>query len=112
MTRLAKRANNEERAMSFGLIAFTYAHVVLSLLGIGSGLVVAYCLCNGKRLDAWTALFLTTTVATSVTGFFFPVDQFTPAHAFGILSMLILPLALFARYRRQLAGPWRLTYVV
>src|SRR6185295_16843981 len=64
-----------------------------------------------NRLDRWTTLFLIMTVATSVTGFFFPVDHFTPGHLFGILSLLILPVTIFARYRRHLAGPWRLTYV-
>ncbi len=65
-----------------------------------------------NRLDRWTALFLLFTVATSVTGFFFPFHGFTPALGVGIISMLILALAIFARYGRHLAGAWRWIYVI
>lgn len=65
-----------------------------------------------NRLDRWTALFLLFTVVTSVTGFFFPFHGFTPALGVGIISMLVLALAIFARYGRHLAGPWRWIYVI
>jgi hypothetical protein len=65
-----------------------------------------------KRLDGWTAVFLATTVATSVTGFFFPFHKFLPSHALGIISLVVLPIAIFARYRRHLAGHWRGAYVI
>lgn len=58
--------------MSFDLSAFTLIHVVLSILGMISGLVVAGGLISGVRLDRWTAFFFVTTVLTSVTGFGFP----------------------------------------
>jgi hypothetical protein len=67
---------------------------------------------GGKRLDGWTKWFLITTVATSVTGFFFPFHDFTPAYAVGAISLVLLGLAIFARYRQQLAGAWRWIYVV
>ncbi len=66
----------------------------------------------GKRLDGWTKWFLITTVATSVTGFFFPFHGFTPAIALGIMSLIVLAVAIFARYSRQLADHWRWIYVV
>src|SRR3989449_2048855 len=91
---------------------FTLVHVLISLVGIASGLVVVFGLLSGKRLDGWTALFLATTVATSVTGFFFPVHQFMPSHAVGIISLLMLAFAIYGRYGRRLAGPWRSVYVV
>jgi hypothetical protein len=94
------------------LSAFTLFHVVLSLIGIASGFVVAYGLLSSKRLDGWTALFLSTTVATSVTGFLFPVHQFMPSHVLGILSLIVLAVAILARYRFGLAGGWRRTYAV
>jgi len=65
-----------------------------------------------NRLDRWTALFLLFTVATSLTGFFFPFHGFTPAIGVGIISMLVLALAIFARYGRHLAGAWRWIYVI
>jgi hypothetical protein len=98
--------------MSFGLTAFTVFHVGISLAGIISGFVVAIGLLTNKRLDGWTAIFLTTTVATSVTGFFFPVHHFMPSHGVGIISLLVLPIAIFARYGRHLLGPWQWVYVV
>ena len=98
--------------MSFGLTIFTYVHVALSLVGIGSGLVVLGGLFAGKRLDRWTALFLWTTVLTSVTGFFFPVEHFMPSHALGIVSLLVLGVAIVARYPFHLSGAWRPAYVV
>jgi hypothetical protein len=98
--------------MSTGLAVFTVAHVVLSLIGIGSGFVVVSGFLRAKRLDTWTAVFLATTVATSVTGFFFPVDHFLPSHAVGIVSLLVLAAAVVARYPRRLAGAWGRTYVI
>lgn len=90
----------------------TLAHVVISLVGIFSGFVVLFGLLTDKRLDGWTALFLVTTVLTSVTGFFFPVHHFMPSHAVGIISLLALALAIYARYKRDLTGAWRKTYVI
>jgi hypothetical protein len=92
--------------------ALTLIHVALSLVGIGAGFVVLYGFFAAKRLDGWTAIFLATTVATSVTGFFFPVDHFMPSHALGILSLLALAIAVPARYTFRLAGAWRWLYVV
>ena len=94
------------------LAIYTLVHVVISLAGIFSGFVVLFGLLAGKRLDGWTKFFLITTVATSVTGFFFPLHGFTPAIGVGIISLLVLSIAIFARYPRQLAGRWRWIYVV
>ena len=98
--------------MILGMTTFTFVHVVISLVGILSGMVVVLGLLAGKGLNGWTALFLLTTLATTVTGFFFPYHVVTPAIVIGILSLLVLALAIFARYRRHLAGAWRRTYVI
>jgi len=94
------------------LTAFTVFHVILSLVGIGSGLVVLYGLLTSRWFERWTIVFLTTTVATSVTGFLFPVHKFLPSHAVGVLSLILLAIAISARYAFHLAGVWRRTYVV
>src|SRR5271166_1649490 len=91
---------------------FTLVHVLLSLAGIGSGFIVMFGLLAGKRLNGWTAIFLTTTVATSLTGFLFPFVHLLPSHIVGILSLLVLAVAIFARYPRRLEGGWRRIYVV
>ncbi|MEY2602301.1 MAG: hypothetical protein QOH31_37 [Verrucomicrobiota bacterium] len=94
------------------LTAYTILHVLISLVGILSGFVVLFGMLTSQRLDGWTKCFLGTTIATSVTGFFFPFHGFTPAIGVGIISLLLLAVAVFARYVRQLAGAWRMTYVV
>jgi hypothetical protein len=94
------------------LSAFTFAHVLISLVGILSGVVVAYALMKAKQLDRWTSVFLWTTVLTSVTGFMFPFHGFQPSYVVGALSLVILALAIFALYRRHLANGWRRTYVI
>src|SRR6266700_7169596 len=91
---------------------FTLVHVLISLVGIASGLVVVFGLLTGKRLDGWTALFLATTVATSVTGFGFPFDHLLPSHKVGIISLALLAIAILARYAFHLAGAWRRIYVI
>jgi hypothetical protein len=98
--------------MNSGLSTFTSVHVALSLVGIGSGFVVVFGLLTAKRLDALTAVFLASTAATSVTGFGFPFERFLPSHAVGIISLVVLAIAVLARYARRLAGPSRRTYVV
>ena len=91
---------------------YTIIHVIISLVGIFTGLVVLLGMLAGKWLDGWTKWFLITTVATSVTGFFFPFHGFTPAIGVGIISLLVLAVVIYARYPRQLAGHWRWIYVV
>ena len=96
----------------FDLKTFTDVHVAISLVAILSGLVVLFGLLTRRRLDHWTSFFLLTTVATSVTGFFFPFHGFTPAIGVGIISLVVLAVAIFARYPRRLAGAWRWLYVI
>lgn len=91
---------------------FTVVHTALSLIGIVSGFVVMFGLLGGKQVDKWTALFLLTTVLTSVTGFGFPFDHLLPSHKVGIISLLALAVAILARYPLHLAGGWRRTYVL
>src|SRR4051812_21331583 len=98
--------------LGLSLSAFTLLHVVISLVGIASGLFVLFGMIGGKRLDGSTQLFLVTTAVTSITGFMFPNEHITPGIILGILSMIVLTLAVIARYALQLAGPWRAAYVV
>jgi hypothetical protein len=98
--------------LGMSLSTFTLVHVVISLIGIGSGFVVLFGMLTGKRLDGWTGLFLLTTALTSVTGFFFPFTHLLPSHKVGIISMVVLAVAVLARYALHLAGVWRSIYVV
>jgi hypothetical protein len=87
-------------------------HVALSLIGIVSGLVVFYEMLVGKQSGGWTALFLITTILTSVTGFPLPPFGFDPPRAVGVLSLVLLAVAVVALYVFKLAGAWRWLYVI
>jgi hypothetical protein len=104
------KPSSKENIMILG--AFTFFHVVLSLVGIGSGFVVAYGLLASRRLEGWTAWFLWTTVATSATGFLFPFHGFKPSYVVGAVSLIVLAIAILARYRFGLAGGWSRTYAI
>jgi hypothetical protein len=98
--------------MGMTIVTFTIVHTAISLIGIVSGVVVMFGLLGGKQRDKWTALFLLTTVLTSVTGFLFPFDHLLPSHKVGIVSLVVLAVAIPARYFFRLAGGWRRTYVL
>src|SRR4051794_20255295 len=91
---------------------FTLLHVLLSVVGIATGLVVVFGLLSRKTLDGWTAVFLVTTVLTSITGFFFPNSHITPGIVIGILSLVVLAPAILARYVFHLGGAWRPVYII
>lgn len=98
--------------MNFDLQTFTFIHVLISLIGIGSGFVVMFGLLTGRPMGGWTALFLSTTVATSVTGFGFPFTHFGAPHWIGVISLMMLAVAIWGRYVSRLKGAWRWMYVV
>ncbi len=91
--------------------AFTTLHVIISLIGIGSGIVVVLGMCQGLRLPRWTVLFLVTTVLTSATGFLFH-SPFGPARVVGLISLIVLAVAIIALYVNHLAGAARWLYIV
>ena len=98
--------------LGMSLETFTLLHVIITLIAIVSGLIVLLGMLGSQKLPGLTALFLATTVLTSVTGFLFPIHGFTPALGVGIISMVVLAIALFALYGRHLSGTWRWIYVV
>jgi hypothetical protein len=97
--------------LGMSLSTFTLVHVIISLVGIASGIVVVLGMLGGNRMPGLTALFLATTVLTSATGFLFPFTTLLPSHTTGIISLVILAIALFALYGQRLAGAWRWIYV-
>ena len=96
--------------LGMSLQTYTLLHVIISVAGIASGLVVMYGFLANQRLVTWNTVFLTTTVLTSVSGFLFPYNGMTPAIKLGIISLVVLAVALVARYRLQPA--WRKTYAI
>src|ERR1700690_4323061 len=96
--------------LGMSLATFTLVHVVISLIGIGSGLAVVYGFLAGKDNDGMTAIFLLTTVLTSVPAFGFPFDHLLPSHKVAIISLIVLAVAILARYVLHLVGSGRWIY--
>jgi|SRR5215813_11192935 len=96
--------------LGMSLETFTLIHVLISLVGIASGIIVMYGFLKNQRLDRWTAAFLFTTALTSLTGFLFPFTTVTPAIKLGIISLVVLALAIVTRYFLHFV--WRKTYVI
>lgn len=94
------------------LNALTFIHVALSLIGIGAGFVVVLGLLVSKPPYRGTELFLTSTAATGVTGFFFPIHGFSPAQVVGVLSLILVLIATLGVYRHHLADGWRRTFAI
>jgi hypothetical protein len=98
--------------LGLSIQSFTILHVIISLIAIIAGFIAMGGMLASKRSAGWTALFLLMTVLTSVTGFLFPIHGFTPALGVGILSMVLLVIALLALYSFHLSGWWRWIYIV
>jgi hypothetical protein len=98
--------------MNLNFDVFTWVHVIISLVGIVTGFVVIKGMLASERLNDWTAVFLATTVLTSLTGFGFPFEKLLPSHIVGIISLVVLLIAIVARYAFGMAGGWRPAYVV
>jgi hypothetical protein len=98
--------------LGMSIPTFTLVHVIISLVGIAAGAIVAVTMAQGQYLSGWTALTLAALVLTSVTGFFFPNPTFTPAQGVGIISLVVLAIAIVALYFLHLKGLWRWIYVV
>lgn len=98
--------------MILGMPPLVFIHVLISLLGIFSGIVVMFGFFGNKRLDAWTHFFLITTILTSATGFLLPAHKLLPSHILGALSLIALAIACVARYSKKLQGGWLKTYVI
>ena len=98
--------------LGLSLQTFTNVHVIISILGILSGLVVLIGMLRNQCLEAWTGVFLASTVLTSATGFLFPFAHILPSHVVGGISLVLLAAAILALYQYRLAGHWRAVYVV
>jgi hypothetical protein len=92
-----------------GLTTLTWIHVALSVIGLAAGFVVVAALLQSKQ-HGWTFVFLASTVLTSATGFLFPFHRFLPSHGVGIISLVVLAVAILALYGLRLTGIWRWVY--
>jgi hypothetical protein len=100
-----------EGASMFNPLTLVGIHTWFSLVAIAAGIVVLLGLIRGDTRPAGTGVFLATAVLTSVTGFFFPFSEVKPSHIVGGIALLILAVALYGLYGRDLGGRWRAIYV-
>ena len=98
--------------LGMSLATFTQFHVIISLIGIVSGLLVMFGLLGSNRMPGMTTIFLLSTILTSATGFLFPFEKLLPSHMIGILSLVLLAIACTALYVMKLSGAWRWIYAV
>ena len=98
--------------MILGMTPLVFIHTLISLVAILAGFVVLRAMWANRRADRWTAWFLATTILTSATGFVLPADKILPSHVVGILSLVILAVACYARYGKRMSGIWRLGFVL
>ena len=98
--------------LGLSLETFTLVHVLISLVGVVSGILVLIGMLKGEARGQWTVLFLASTILTNLSGFGFPFASLLPSHITAIISLVVLCIAVIALYSFRLAGPWRLIYVV
>ena len=98
--------------LGLSLQAVKILHVVISLAGIVSGLVVLVGLFRSQSQPGMTALFLLSTILTNATGFLFPFEKLLPSHVIAIISLVLLAIACLALYGMKASGAWRSIYVV
>jgi uncharacterized membrane protein len=98
--------------LGMSLTTFTLLHVLISLIGIVVGLIAMTGWLKSDPSRIPTAIFLATTILTSVTGFLFPFTRLLPSHIVGIISLVMLALATFALYAGRVSGFWRPIYTV
>ncbi|HEV2570874.1 hypothetical protein [Methylocella sp. CPCC 101449] len=98
--------------MDLNFTLSVWIHTILSLVAIVAGFPVVRDLLHSRADGPWTMTFLVTALATNITGFFLPASQFLPSHAVGILSTILLIVAILARYAFDFSGVWRWVYVI
>ena len=98
--------------LGMSLATFTLVHVIISLIGIVSGIIVMFGMLGARRMPGLTAIFLFTTILTSATGFLFPFTKILPSHIISALSLVLLAIACIALYGMKLSGAWRWIYAL
>ena len=98
--------------LTMNLSTFTAIHTALSVIALLSGVVVLIGLLRSQRCPLVTLLYFVTAIATSATGFGFPNTTFTPAEVVGVISLVLLGIAVLARYSYAFAGSARWLYVL
>ncbi len=98
--------------LGLSIQTFTQLHVIISIVGIISGLIAVWRMLQNRNASVWAAVFLVSTILTSVSGFPIPPFGIDPPRIIGVLSLVLLFAAVLGLYVFRLQGAWRLIYVV
>ena len=101
-----------DRIIGLSVPLFTNIHVAISLIGILAGFVLLCGMIAGRFRSGWNNLFLVFTILTSVTGFMFHSKAFGPPHVVGVISLVVLAVALFAQFGLGRQAMARTTYAI
>jgi hypothetical protein len=94
----------------FDLTTLTGIHTVISLVALLFGFLALFELLGVGMPAFVTPVFVVLAFLTSATGFAFTFNGLLPSHIVGVLALIILAVAMYARYGRHLVGAWRWIY--
>jgi hypothetical protein len=83
-----------------------FAYTVCDLVAIGAGTKVLFGLLAGQLIEKWAVLFLRCTLAASVIGLFFSLDDFGLVQRCSMLAVYVSGVAILAWRRFHLSGVW------
>lgn len=95
----------------FDLQTFTLIHVLISIAALITGIPLLIAFARGNARPSLATATIVLLVLTSVTGFMFPFTKILPSHVFGVLSLAVLAVTYWARWKASLAGGWRKAYI-
>lgn len=94
--------------MILGLTPLVAFHTLLSLLALVVGIVVTLDLVAGRAAPRGAGLYLVLGLLSVLTGFVLPASKILPSHVVGVISLVLLVLAVVGR--RKATGTWRRTF--
>lgn len=97
--------------MDLNISQFGWIHTALSLVALVTGIFVVAGLIGSRRNSGVTLVFLLSAIATSATAFGF-AGSIDPAKIIGIISLVLLTVAVLAHYIFGRAGVWQRVYAV
>lgn len=91
-------------------------HLAVCFIALLAGALALIALCGGRRQPSWEAVLLLSTALISLTGFPLASPPGTPtpdpARIVGVIELVIVAIAAFALYVRNLVSVWRSIYIL
>ena len=94
--------------MILGLTPLVAFHTLLSLIALVVGIVATLDFVAGRGAPRGAGLYLAVGLLSILTGFILPASKILPSHIVGVISLVLLLLAVAGR--RKSTGKWCVTY--